>query len=76
MIERVYFTVSYAPVADICSLRIIIEIASTEGIVIFVLDISNEFQNTILPNTDERVYLSLPYIYIWNGKRENGQNIH
>ena len=30
----------------------------------FFLEISNAFQNTILTNTAERVYLSLPYLYL------------
>ena len=30
----------------------------------FFLDISNAFQNTILPNPAEGVYLSLPYLYL------------
>ena len=34
MIERVYFTVLYATVAGICSLCIIITIASAEGLII------------------------------------------
>ena len=62
--EEVDFTVSYAPAAGICSLRIIIAIASAKGLILFVLDISNDFQNTILPNPAERVYLGLPYIYL------------
>ena len=31
---------------------------------IFVLNISNNFQNIIIPNTAEIVYLSLPHIYL------------
>ena len=50
MIEWVDFTVSYAPVSGIRSLCIIIKIKSAEVLIIFVLDISNDFQNTILTN--------------------------
>ena len=50
MLEGVNFIVSYAPVAGIRSLHIIIAIAYAEGLILFVLDISNAFQNTILPN--------------------------
>ena len=64
VLEVFDFTVSYAPVDVICSLRIIISIASAEGLIIFVLDMSNAFQNTILPNSTERVYISLPYLYL------------
>ena len=65
MIEGVDFTVSYSPVAGIRSLRIIIGIASSEGLIIFVLDIFNAFQNTILTNLKERVYLCSPYLYMY-----------
>ena len=41
MLEGVDFTVSYSPVAGIRSLCIITEIASAEGLVLFVLDVSN-----------------------------------
>ena len=50
MIKGVEFTVSYAPVAGIRPLHIIIKLASTEGLIIFVLEIYNTFQNTTLPN--------------------------
>ena len=62
--------------ADIRLLLIIIAILFAEGLILFVLDIFNAFQNTILPNPAERVYFSLPYIYICIGTKENGQNIH
>ena len=63
MLEGVYFTVSYTPVADILSLCVIIEISSSGGLILFVLDISNAFQNTILPNPAEIIYLILACIY-------------
>ena len=75
MLEGVEFTVSYAPVDGICSLRIIISIYSTEGLIIFVLEKNNAFQNTILPNPAEIVYLSLPYLYLYWYKRK-WKNIH
>ena len=64
MIEGVDFTVYYAPAAVILSLHITTAIASAEDLIIFVLDIYNAFQNTILPNPEKIVYLSLPYIYL------------
>ena len=70
MIEGVDFTMSYAPVAVISSLRIIVEIYSVEGIILFVLDISNDFHNTISPKSAERVNLSLPYLYLDLYKRK------
>ena len=63
MLENFDIAVSYAPVNAICSLRIIIEIASVEGLIIFVLDIYNSFQKNMLPNNAEIFYLSLPYPY-------------
>ena len=65
MLEVVYFTVYYAPVSGIYSLRISIAISSSEVLVLFVLDISNDFQNTILPNPEEIVYLILPHLYLY-----------
>ena len=62
MIEGVDFTVSYAPMYEILDLRIIIEISSAEGLILFVLDTSNAFQNTILINPSEIVYFILPCI--------------
>ena len=47
MLKGVEFTLSYAPGADICSLCIIVAIAYTKDLIIFVLDISNYFQKTI-----------------------------
>ena len=64
MIEGFDFTVSYVHVAGIRSLCIIISIASAEVLVIFVLYISNAYQNIILTNPAERVYISLPYLYL------------
>ena len=62
MIEGVSFAVWYVPVIGIKHLRIIISIASAEYMITFLLDISNEFHNDILPNPKELFYLSLPYI--------------
>ena len=64
MIEGVNLTVSYAPMAGILYLCIIISIESAEGLIIFGLYISNAFHNTLLPNPAERVYRSLPHLYL------------
>ena len=64
ILEGVDFNVSYAPVAGIFSLCITTAIASEEGLIIFVLDISNTFQNNIPPNPAKIVYQSLPHIYL------------
>ena len=75
MLEGVNFTVSYAPVDGIRYLCIIIAIDSAEGLIIFVLEIPNAFQNTILLNPVEIIYLSLQYLYL-DRYKINGQNIH
>ena len=62
IIEWFDFNVSYAPMASILSLCTIIAISYAEGLIIFVLEISNAFHNTILPYPSEIVYLKLPYI--------------
>ena len=64
MLEGVDFTVSYSPVAGISSFRIIVTIAYEEILILFILDISNAFQNIIITNPAERVYLILPYLYL------------
>ena len=64
MLEGVDFILSYAPVPGIQSLCRIITILSAAGLIIFLLDIHNAFRNTILPNSPERVYLSLPHMYL------------
>ena len=64
MIEGVDFTVSYTPVVIIKPVFIIIKFASEERFINFILDISSAFKNTILPNTKEIVYLSLPSLYL------------
>ena len=65
VLEGVDYAVSYALLDVVYSLCIIISIASAEGLIIFFLDISNSIKNTILPNPEEIVYLSLPYIYLY-----------
>ena len=64
MIEWVDFSVSYVSVAIIKPLRIIVALVSSELLIILILDISNALQNTILPNPEERFYLSLPHLYL------------
>ena len=64
MLEGVDFTVSYTPVAVTISIHNLIVIASAESLTIFVLDISKSFKSNILPSPKERVYLSLPHIYL------------
>ena len=64
MLEGIDFTVSYAPVANIQSIRVIIAIAAAEGMTIHILDISNAFQSTVIAYPKERHYISLPAQYL------------
>ena len=64
MLEGFDFNVSYAPVSGIRYLRIIITISYAEGLIICILDISNAFQNTIITNPEEIVYLILTHLYL------------
>ena len=75
MLEGVCFTTSYTPVISIKLIWIIIAIAPAEVLMIYFLDISNASQNTILPNTEESVYPSLPPLYLCWSKRKC-PNIH
>ena len=59
MVEWVDSSVLYKPVSDIRSLCIIIDIYSAEGLIPFLLEISNTFKNTIMTNPEVMVYLSL-----------------
>jgi len=62
--ENVDFTDSYSPVASIDSLRLLQNLAASENLLISILDISNAFQNSIVFDATERVYLSLPPLYL------------
>ena len=75
MLEVVDFTLSYAPADGIRSPCVIMEIASTEGLIIFVLDIFNAFKNAIYLTLQKKSILAC-HIYIWIGTKENCQNIH
>jgi hypothetical protein len=58
--ENIDFTDSYSPVASIDSIRFLLNLAASAGLLISIMDISNAFQNSIIFDTSERVYLSLP----------------
>jgi len=62
--ENVDFTDSYSPVGSIDSIRILLNIAASAGLLISILDISNAFQNSIIFDASECVYLSLPPLYL------------
>ena len=55
----IWFTVYYGPTAVTPSLCITAAIAYSEGIIIFVLEISNAFQHTILPYPEKVDLISI-----------------
>jgi len=63
MIKGLDYTESYAAIAVIDSCRIVIAIASRYGLVIYIIDIKNAFQTTLL-HPNERIYLHLPPFYL------------
>ena len=63
MLEGFIFTVSYAPVTGTRPLCIIIPISSLEGIITFVLDISNTLRIPFYPTLQKESILAY-HIYI------------
>jgi hypothetical protein len=55
MKEGVDFVNSYSPVGS-NSIRLIVALAASEGLQLFVLDISNAFQNSIIFDPMECIY--------------------
>jgi hypothetical protein len=64
MKEHVDFTDSYSPVASIDSIRTLLNILAAKGLTVRVLDISNAFQNAIIFDPEDWIYLSLPPYYL------------
>ncbi len=50
--------------ASIDSIRVLLNIAASSGLIVSILDISNAFQNSYIFDAAERVYLSLPPLYL------------
>ena len=63
MVKGLDYKESYAAIAVIDSCRIVIAIASRYGLIIFITDIKNAFQTTLL-HPSERIYLHLPPYYL------------
>jgi hypothetical protein len=72
MCEGIDFTSSYSPVGSIDSIRLIVALAASQGLQLFVLDISNAFQNSIIFDPLERVYITLPSFYLGSGLLPSG----
>jgi hypothetical protein len=62
--ENIDFTDSYSLVASIDSICLLLNLAASKGLLISIMDISNAFQNSIIFDATERVYLSLPPLYL------------
>jgi len=62
--ENIDFTDSYSPVASIDSLHLLLNLAASEGLIIGIMDISNAFQNSVIFDAKERVYIPLPPLYL------------
>jgi hypothetical protein len=62
--ESIVFTDSYSPVASIDSIRLLLNIAASTGLIVSIMDTSNAFQNSVIFDASERVYLSLPPLYL------------
>ena len=60
MAQWVDFSISYAPMVASDLLRLIITIASSEGMSIIFIDASNTFQKNVISDPKKRVYISLP----------------
>ena len=64
MHEGIDFQNSYMPVGHIDSLRMIMCIAASKQLCCNLLDISDAFQNSIIFDPQEHVYLTLPPWYL------------
>jgi len=62
--EHIDFIDTYSPVGSIDSIRILLNLAASAGLLISIMDISNAFQNSIIFDAAERVYISLPPLYL------------
>jgi hypothetical protein len=62
--EIIDYTDSYSPVGSIDSIRILLSIAAYSGLLISIMDISNAVQNSIIFDATERVFISLPPLYL------------
>ncbi len=64
MKEHIDFMDSYSPMASIDSIRTLLNISAAKGLTVRVMDISNAFQNAIIFDDTERVYITLPPFYL------------
>jgi hypothetical protein len=62
--KDVDFTDSYSPSASIYSIPLLLNLAASAGLLISIMGISNAFQNSIIFDASECVYLSLHPLYL------------
>jgi hypothetical protein len=60
MQEGIDIATSYSPVGSIDSIWLLVALAASNNLELFVLDISNVFQNSILFDNMEHIYITLP----------------
>lgn len=68
-LQGIDFDESYAPVAGACPVRTQLAISASWNLIVGVIDVTNAFQNTILP-PHKREYVTLPPYYLeWFKRR-------
>jgi hypothetical protein len=63
MIEGIHYDQSFAPIAMI-DIRISLSLRSAQGKQAYMLDIRNDFQNTIELDPSKRTYTTLPAFFV------------
>jgi hypothetical protein len=64
MIECVHYEQSYAHVAMIDSIRILLSIGASQDKQVYIMDIHNAFQNTNTFDPSKRTYSTLPPFFV------------
>ena len=64
MVQGKDYFISYAPTVDSDSFRLMIAIAAGDKMIIVFIDASNAFQTNVISDPNERVFLSLPTMYL------------
>jgi hypothetical protein len=64
MIEGIHYDQSFAPVAMIDTIRIVLSIGSAQGKQAYISDIRNAFQNTIESDPSKCTYSTLPHFFM------------
>jgi hypothetical protein len=62
--EGTEFSTSYSPVGSVDNIWLSVALAAPQGLQLFVLDVSNAFQKSIIFDPMEQVYITLPSFYL------------